>query len=50
MQYRRAFIPGGSYFFTVVTYQRRKLFVEEQNIDILREAFRQVMLKRPFSI
>lgn len=50
MQYRRVFTPGASYFFTVVTYKRRKLFADEQNIEILREAFRQVMHKRPFSI
>jgi len=50
MQYRRTFIPGGSYFFTLVTYQRRKLFVDEKTIEILREAFRQVRAKRLFTL
>jgi putative transposase len=48
MQYRRAFIPGGSYFFTLVTERRRKLFVDEANVVLLRRAFHHVMRKRPF--
>ena len=50
MQYRRAFIPGASYFFTLVTEKRRALFNDEKNVDILRQAFRQVKTKRPFTI
>ncbi len=50
MQYRRAFIPGAAYFFTVVTEQRRPLFDNEANIDLLRQAFRTVKEKRPFGI
>ncbi len=50
MQYRRAFVPGGSYFFTLVTEQRRKLFADAENVDVLRQAFQQVMAKRPFAI
>ena len=29
MQYRRAYIPGSRYFFTLVTEQRRKLFIDD---------------------
>ncbi len=36
MQYRRAFVPGGSYFFTVVTARRQKLFVDERAVEVLR--------------
>lgn len=50
MQYRRAFIPGGSYFFTLVTERRTPIFAEAENIDTLRQAFRQVKQSRPFDI
>lgn len=50
MQYRRTFIPGGCYFFTVVTHQRRKLFTCDASVDLLRHAFRKVKRKHPFSI
>ena len=50
MQYRRAFIPGGSFFFTLVTERRRKFFNDENNVEILRQAFRSVKAKRPFNI
>lgn len=50
MQYRRAFIPGGSWFFTVVTDQRRPILTSPAAVDTLREAFRTVRNKRPFRI
>lgn len=50
MRYRRAFVPGGSYFFTLVTEKRRKLFAEDANVEVLRQAFQHVMAKRPFEI
>ncbi len=50
MQYRRAKTPGGTYFFTVVTYQRRKILCEPDNIALLREIFRSVMTNHPFTI
>ncbi|KMW69836.1 MAG: transposase [Limnoraphis robusta] len=50
MRYRRAKINGGTYFFTVVTYQRRKILCEPDNIALLREAFRYVMGNHPFTI
>lgn len=50
MRYRRACVPGGSYFFTVVTHQRHKLFTSEAPVNLLRTAFRSVMRKHPFSI
>ncbi|EXJ13935.1 hypothetical protein D779_3135 [Imhoffiella purpurea] len=50
MRYRRAFIPGGTFFFTLVTEQRRPLLAEQPAIDCLREAFRAVKTKRPFQI
>lgn len=50
MQYRRAFIPGGSFFFTLVTEKRRPLFAAAEAVDILRQAFRTVKADRPFEI
>ena len=50
MQYRRAFVPGGTYFFTVVTAQRRPVFCDEEAVVTLRRAFRHVNEKRPFTV
>nr|VFK06506.1 MAG: Transposase IS200 like [Candidatus Kentron sp. LPFa]VFK22927.1 MAG: Transposase IS200 like [Candidatus Kentron sp. LPFa] len=46
--YRRAYVPGGSYFFTVVTWGRRRLLI--RHIHRLRGAFRKVRKARPFEI
>ena len=50
MQYRRTKTRGGCYFFTVVTFQRRPIFSNEQTIDTLRRAFRVVRQRHPFTI
>jgi putative transposase len=50
MQYRRAKIEGGTYFFTLVTHKRKKFLCEPENISLLREAFRYVMQRHPFTI
>ncbi len=47
MQYRRLFIPGATYFFTVVTAHRRKLFEDKDAIEALRQAFRHVSCPQP---
>lgn len=48
--YRRANTPGGTYFFTLVTHQRKKIFSSEDNITILRDAFRHIKTNKPFDI
>jgi REP-associated tyrosine transposase len=48
--YRRVYIPGGVYFFTVVTQDRVPRFAEPVNVAHLRAAFRQVMAVRPFEM
>ena len=48
MKYRRLYVEGGVYFFTLVTEKRRPILTD--NIDILRESFRHVMNNHPFSI
>lgn len=50
MRYRRAWMPGGSFFFTVVTFRRQRLFTGPQPISQLRAAFHQVMTRHPFRI
>jgi putative transposase len=49
-EYRRAYQPGGFYFFTVVTHQRKPILCTEQSIARLRESFRYTMQKYPFEI
>ncbi len=49
-EYRRAFQPGGCYFFTVVTHARRPWLGDERAIARLRQAFRQVMQARFFAV
>ena len=48
--YRRAQMPGGSYFFTVVTYRRQRLLAHPESRRILREAIRRVRQRLPFTI
>ena len=40
--YRRAYQPGGTFFFTLVTNYRRPLFEDPQNVERLRAAVRAV--------
>ncbi len=49
MEYRRYYVFGGSYFFTVVTFKRRPVF-NGASIALLRESFRRVKIKYPFHI
>lgn len=48
--YRRAYLPGGIYFFTVVTFNRVPVFTDENRVEALRQAFRKVKATRPFEI
>jgi putative transposase len=50
MDYRRATTPGATYFFTVVTNQRQPIFQHLETIELLRQAFRTVKQKHPFSL
>ena len=50
MQYRRAKINGGTFFFTLVTYKRRKILCKPNNINLLRKSFRYVMTNHLFTI
>lgn len=48
--YRRANAKGATYFFTVVTYRRRKLFILPENRHALRNAITEVKRRYTFSI
>ena len=48
--YRRNYVPGGTYFFTVVTHQRRPLFGRAAARELLRAAIGAVRVARPFDI
>lgn len=48
--YRRFFVPGGTYFFTIVTQHRRHLFATDGNVNRLRDAVRDVQQTLPFTI
>ena len=48
--YRRAFSPGGTFFFTVVTYRRTRLFDKPEFRALLRNVIQRVRRNYPFSI
>jgi putative transposase len=48
--YRRYFVPGGTYFFTVVTYDRRKILTTDQGRSFLHDAIEEVRQSRPFDL
>ena len=47
-KYRRARIPGASYFFTVATFDRRPLLVDDLARRCLRAAWTEVRRRYPF--
>lgn len=48
-RYVRAFIPGGTFFFTVALLERRKQLLTE-HIGLLRRSFVEVRRTRPFQL
>jgi putative transposase len=48
--YRRWYVPGGTYFFTLVTYGRRRWLTEERWRKELRAAVDKERRKRPFEV
>jgi putative transposase len=49
VRYRRNFIPGGTYFFTVTLSDRRSRILVDQ-MDTLRAAFRSARQERAFAV
>ncbi len=50
MQYRRSRTKGATFFFTVVTHNRRPILCLECNVSLLRKAFEDVMSRNPFTV
>jgi len=48
--YRRVYIPGGTYFFTLVGYRRKPIFADGERVELLRRSFREVKAKRPYDV
>jgi len=47
--YRRVYVPGGTYFFTVVTAERRPWLGSPAGLAALRQAMRATRCRRPFA-
>jgi len=47
--YVRAFVPGGTFFFTVAILERRRRLLTD-HVDLLRQSFSRVRAERPFRI
>ena len=50
MEYRRAFVPGGTFFFTVVTYDRRKTFSQPAAARLLGSVLRRCIARWPMTV
>lgn len=48
--YRRVFLKGGTFFFTVVTYKRYPIFKEEWAIHLLKLCFQTIIKTHPFRV
>ena len=48
--WKRAFVPGGSYFFTVVTHKRAPLFRNSLARELLGSVFRRCLIRYPFRL
>jgi putative transposase len=48
--YRRAYVPGGSFFFTVVTERRAPIFRDETARTLLGAALRDCQQRWPFRL
>jgi len=49
-EYRRVYVPGGTYFFTVVTEGRARLFASDRARQLLGSVMRQCFQRRPVEI
>ena len=48
--YRRARVPGATYFFTVNTNWRKPIFADESARDLLGDVIRECQAERPFTL
>ena len=50
MKYRRLFLAGGTYFFTLVTYNRIKIFYNNANTSFFIDSLNNVQHHHPFEL
>jgi len=48
--YRRWFVPGGTYFLTIVTYGRRPILTTQIGRSLLRASIQKIRYGRPFEL
>ncbi|MEM1061061.1 MAG: transposase [Planctomycetota bacterium] len=48
--YKRARVPGGTFFFTVVTHRRRPIFRDQAVREIFGSVIRDVIAELPFTL
>jgi len=48
--YHRAYVPGGTFFFTIVTFHRQPTFKDESAVSLLRQCLHTTIRRRPFVI
>jgi len=48
--YRRSYLKGGTYFFTVATYRRHPIFKKESAVELLMACFKLVSAEYPFRV
>ena len=49
-RYLRVYVPGGTYFFTVVMYRRQPILTSDAGRRCLRDAFRSVRSQWPWNV
>ena len=50
MRYRRASVPGASYFFTLITYRRKPIFCDPRHVELWHGAVARLQRTRPFVV
>jgi len=50
MQYKRVYVPGGIYFFTIITYMRCPIFSDESAVHLFNDSLFQIKRKYPFTL
>lgn len=48
--YVRADLPGGSFFFTLVTHPSRRVFSDDATVNVLRNVVQEVRQRLPFTV
>ncbi|MEM8734675.1 MAG: transposase [Planctomycetota bacterium] len=48
--YRRYYVKGGTYFFTLVSYSRKPIFTSPKSRDLLRDAIASIRERHPFDL